>query len=177
MNKILKYVFLSIVIISLSACFDNNKKTNADYNNIENYLQSNTQESYEDIVSNTVQYGNNEEVNQEKEEEIKNETIISCQDCFHNIGFVEKKCEQNGKYFFERKKNENDEYDIFDWYVYIFDEKQKYKEIQENNQPVLTNEGEIEIKRDQYIYILCSYNPETEVLPANSDQEYIYYMR
>ena len=104
-------------------------------------------------------------------------TTISCQDCFHNIGFAEKVCEQKGNYFFERNRNDNDEYDIFDWYVYVFDERQKYKEIKENNQPVLINEGELEIKKDQYIYILCSYNPETEVLPANSDQSYTYYMK
>lgn len=178
MKKMIKIILLSILMISLCGCFNKEEQTNVDNKNIEDYLQNNNETvNFEEIISNTVQYGNKDDNNQEQIEERKYETTINCQDCFHNIGFAEKECKQTGKYFFERNKNENDEYDLFDWYVYILDERQKYKDIQEKNQPVLTNEGEIEIKKGQYIYILCSYNPETEVLPANSDQSYIYYMK
>ena len=178
MKKVLKIFLLTILIISLYGCFNKKEQTNSNNNNIENYLQNNNEtENFEEIISNTVQYGNKDDNNQEQIEERKYETTISCQDCFHNIGFAEKECEQTGKYFFERNKNENDEYDLFDWQVFVFDERQKYKDIKDNYQAILTNEGEIDIKKGQYIYILCSYNPETEVLPANSNQSYIYYMK
>ena len=178
MKKYLITIILSILLLSLFSCSNKTDK-DIDNNNIENYLQQNkSNNSYEEIIPNTVQYENeNNTNNQEKKENRKFETIVSCQDCFHNIGFAEKVCEQNGKYYFERYKNENDKYDTFDWYVYVFDERQRYKDIKENNEPLLTNEGTIDIKKGQYIYILCSYNPDTEVLSPQSNQSYIYYMK
>ena len=176
--KIIINIILCISILSLTACFNQKEQIEID-NNIENYLQENKkEESYENIVSNTVQYGeesNNKDI--EKKEQRKNETIIKARDCFHNVGFVEKLCEQQGTYYFERNREENEEYEMFDWYVYIFNERQVYKNIKQNNEPILTNEGKLEIKKGQYIYILCSYNPDTQVLPSTSSQSYTYYMK
>ena len=176
-NFLRVFLILSTIII-FTACEKSDEINVKETEQREIISKRLNEESYEDIVSNTVQYGKDDSNGvEEAKEQRKFETIISCQDCFHNIGFVEKICEQNGNYFFERNKNENDEYDIFDWFVYVFDEQQKFKDIKEYNQPVLVNEGNLEIKKGQYIYILCSYNPDTETLPANSDQSYIYYMK
>ena len=178
----MKKNILSITIILLSiltfACAKEKEDINID-NNIENYIQNNnTKESYEDIVSNTVQYGSEKKQEDiETKEKRKFEKVISCQDCFHNVGFVENVCEQTGSYYFERNRNENDKYEMFDWYLYVFEERQKYKNIKEYNKPVLTNEGKIDLKKGQIHYILCSYNPDTQVLPSVSDQTYTYYMK
>ena len=179
MKKLFIKVMLSLLVLCITACFDQ-KEQIKENNDIETYLQENNtkQETYENIISNTVQYGSNDKKEEvEEKEKRKNEVIISCQDCFHNVGFVEKVCEQNGTYYFERNKNEKDKYEMFDWYIYIFNERQKYKTIKEYNQPALTNEGQLDLKKGQYIYILCGYNPDTQVLPSTSDQTYTYYMK
>lgn len=173
----MKKIFsLLLILIFITACTIKNEKSNLT-NTTTNIQQEQTTEQTEkqkEFFSNSNIEENDNKENEKKE--IK-KTIISCQDCFHNIGFVEKQCEESGTYYFERVKNEDDEYNIFDWYVYVFDETQNYKEIKDYKEPVLTNEGNIELKKGQYIYILCSYNPDTEVLPSNSDQSYIYYIK
>ena len=98
MKKMIKIILLSILMISLCGCFNKENQTNVNNKNIEDYLQiNNEKEDYEEIISNTVQYGNNDNNNQEQIDERKYETTISCQDCFHNIGFAERECEQTGK--------------------------------------------------------------------------------
>lgn len=185
MRKII-YLLLLIVIFINSSCqqINNNvsKEKNIEEiindNNYDNIAETITNETIENnMVSNKT---NNNRKKNNSEEVIENrriEEIVSCQDCFHNIGFKENVCKQTGLYYFERNKNENDEYELFDWYVFIFNEKQKYKDIKELYEPVVVNEGSIQINKGQYIYILCSYNPENYELPSNSDQTYIYYIK
>lgn len=176
MKKTLLLITIIVSVLNIVACKDNIKQDEVNQN-VDSFLQ-NEQEQQEDIVSNTVYYGiANDNNSSENIENRQFETIVSCQDCFHNIGFAEKICEQDGTYYFERHKNDYDEYELFDWYVYIFNEKQKYKDVKEYNKPVLTNDGKIDLKKGQYLYILCSYNPDTQVVPSNSDQTYTYYMK
>ena len=176
MKKILLLIIIIESVLNIVACKDNIKQDEVNQN-VDSFLQ-NEQEQQEDIVSNTVSYGiANDNNSSENIENRQFETIVSCQDCFHNIGFAEKICEQDGTYYFERHKNDYDEYELFDWYVYIFNEKQKYKDVKEYNKPVLTNDGKIDLKKGQYLYILCSYNPDTQEVPSNSDQTYTYYMK
>ena len=65
MKKVLKIFLLTILIISLYGGFNKKEQTNSNNNNIENYLQNNNEtENFEEIISNTVQYGNKDDNNQ-----------------------------------------------------------------------------------------------------------------
>lgn len=102
---------------------------------------------------------------------------ITAEESFSNAGFTYYVCEESGKYVFERKKQNPDE-NFIEWDVYllenVFNDGNRY--IPEAYEKNLVNDGELDIKEGEYIYIQCSVNDFTDIEP-NYNQSYIFYKK
>ena len=74
--------------------------------------------------------------------------------------------------YFRRYLNFN-----IDWYLYVFDEELENADLDMlmEMEPVIVNEGEIELKEGQWVYVVCSCNSTCSFAPSNGYFEGSYF--